>query len=707
MNPEKLPQGRLELPNGVTGIPANAFYNCTKLTSAVIPESVKEIGASAFASTGLTSVKLNEGLKTIKNNAFANTKLTEVEIPASVTSYYVPLSDSLSTNIFAGVPLKKITVGGESGITKIPQYMFQVSGTSDTGIEEIVLREGVKEIGNEAFYFYYPNLKKVTLPSSLTTIGSEAFRGATGLEKLISGPNLSSIGSNAFYNTHPTFYKLPGTERNEWLSDWCGTSGFTYDPDAAVTVTVRFDDGTGEVTVAADNTVEVEIFSLLTEPEPPTREGWSFLGWYAGDSQTPWIFTEDRVGAADLTLTAHWQKESANGLYRIEDGQATLLSYALAEGESTAVVIPPTWQGMPVTGIADGAFAGKRVTMVTIPASVTSIGTDAFRGAENLLWIDVQRGNSVFASHSGILYSADGTRLIFCPEGKHLQSFTVPENVTEIGPFAFAGHGALQELLFNGELTAIGEYAFSGCGLTALSLPDGLQSIGTGAFEHCYDLETVEGAAGCRRIGDNAFASTGFCIFYGTEDSALVRYAIANERPYNIFAVTVMLDDEPAGQYRMKAGESVPRPSVQVPEDRVIEDVWYTDEEGTASWNFDTDQMPMADLTLYVHSLPLFETEEYLPEAAEGEEAPAAGLRVTGYNGTGTEITLPQTIGGLAVYTANAEAFPEGSAVTLPGALLEINVSAFVQRNITLYAPVGSATEQLLLAAAGILHQGR
>ena len=115
----------------------------------------------------------------------------------------------------------------------------------------------------------------------------------------------------------------------------------------------------------------------------------------------------------------------------------------------------------------------------------------------------------------------------------------------------------------------------------------------------------------------------------------------------------------------------------------------------------------MSDLTLYAQSLPLFETEEHLPEAAEGEEAPAAGLRVTGYNGTETEITVPQSIDGLTVYAVSAEAFPEGSEVTLPAALLEIDAGAFARRNITLYAQVGSVTEQLLLDAGCTLNAAR
>ena len=505
---------------------------------------------------------------------------------------------------------------------------------------------------------------------------------------------------------------MPGTERNTWLSEWCQANSFVYDPDQSVTVTVCFDYGVDEAPASAGNTQEVEIYSLLNEPETPIRVGWRFLGWFRDGSRTPWDFTKDRIGAIDLTLKAHWEKEnadeeSANGLYRVEEGAATLLSYALAEDESTVVTIPSQWQGVPVTAIADGAFAGERLTVLTIPSSVISLSAEAFMGAEKLCRIAVQQGNTSFSSRDGILYNADGTQLIFCPSGRYLSSFTVPEGVTEIGPNAFAGHEELQSVTFSSDLHKIGDNAFQNCGLTELALPDGLQMIGKGAFRNCYSLKTVEGAAGCSRIGDNAFASTGICIFYGAEDSALVRYALANNRPYNIFAVTFMLDDVSVEQYRVKAGESLTQPKIQAPEERIPEGIWYTDAERTVLWNFDTDRMPMSDLTLYARSLPIFETEEYESETVEGEEAPASGLRVTGYNGAETEITVPQRIGELPIYTVDATAFSEGSAVTLPGDLREIDPAAFEQRSIMLYVPAGSAAEQLLLEKGYTLNAAR
>lgn len=67
--------------------------------------------------------------------------------------------------------------------------------------------------------------------------------------------------------------------------------------------------------------------------------------------------------------------------YGMEDGQAVIYAY---EGTATAVTIPATIEGYPVTKIADNAFAGTAVTSVILPATVTHIGWFAFYGCPAL-----------------------------------------------------------------------------------------------------------------------------------------------------------------------------------------------------------------------------------------------------------------------------------------------------------------------------------
>ena len=96
------------------------------------------------------------------------------------------------------------------------------------------------------------------------------------------------------------------------------------------------------------------------------------------------------------------------------------------EGTDTEVVIPETYEDLPVTVIAESAFADQStVTSVTIPNSVTSIGDYAF-------------------------YNCDS-----------LTSVTIPNSVTSIGSHAFRGCDSLTSVTIPNSVTSIGSYAFA------------------------------------------------------------------------------------------------------------------------------------------------------------------------------------------------------------------------------------------------------
>ena len=64
----------------------------------------------------------------------------------------------------------------------------------------------------------------------------------------------------------------------------------------------------------------------------------------------------------------------------------------------------------------------------------------------------------------------------------------IPDNVTEIGAFAFSGSFALADVRIPAAVTKIGEYAFANCSsLKELVIPDSVQSIGEQAFASCSD----------------------------------------------------------------------------------------------------------------------------------------------------------------------------------------------------------------------------
>ena len=165
---------------GHTKIRYNAFYNCTNLTLASLPESLKSIGDSAFKKcTNLALTSLPESLKSIGDTAFSDcTNLALRSLP--------------------------------EGLTSIGEHAFR----GCTNLALTSLPAGVTSIGHLAF-FNCANLALTSLPEGLTSIGNAAFSGCTNLALTSLPESLKSIGDNAFQNctslTSIIFKRIPTT----------------------------------------------------------------------------------------------------------------------------------------------------------------------------------------------------------------------------------------------------------------------------------------------------------------------------------------------------------------------------------------------------------------------------------------------------------------------------------------------------------------
>ena len=128
-----------------------------------------------------------------------------------------------------------------------------------------------------------------------------------------------------------------------------------------------------------------------------------------------------------------------------------------------------------------------------IPASVTSIGSRAFKGCSGLTAIEIPAsvtsiGDSAFSGCSG------------------LTSIEIPNSVTSIRTFAFAGCSGLTSIEIPNSVTSIGFGVFQGCsGLTSIEIPASVASIGGLAFTGCSSLTSIEIPASVTSIGVNAF----------------------------------------------------------------------------------------------------------------------------------------------------------------------------------------------------------
>jgi hypothetical protein len=193
---------------------------------------------------------------------------------------------------------------------------------------------------------------------------------------------------------------------------------------------------------------------------------------------------------ASAFQTAFGTYISGDYIYQVFDDQATITDYTGAGG---AVTIPSTLNSYPVVSIESNAFINSALTSVSIPNSVTSIGSGAFANCPSLASVIIP--NSVTSIGSNAF---SGTALI---------SVSIPNSVTSIGESAFEQCSSLASVSIPYSVTSIGSYAFSGTALTSVSIPYGVTSIGNGAFSYCYNLTSV--------TIPNSVTSLGAVAFYG------------------------------------------------------------------------------------------------------------------------------------------------------------------------------------------------
>ena len=170
-----------------------------------------------------------------------------------------------------------------------------------------------------------------------------------------------------------------------------------------------------------------------------------------------------------------------------------------------------------VTSIGSSAFWNcDSLTSITIPNSVTSIGWYAFYQCSSLSSIVIP--NSVTNIEKEAFYGCSSLSSITIPNSvktigdgafercKSLTSITIPNSVRYIGKSAFAGCSSLSSITIPNSVTSIGKGAFLGCkSLSSIVIPNSVTSIGKGAFYECSSLSSITIPNSVTSIGDETF----------------------------------------------------------------------------------------------------------------------------------------------------------------------------------------------------------
>jgi hypothetical protein len=174
---------------------------------------------------------------------------------------------------------------------------------------------------------------------------------------------------------------------------------------------------------------------------------------------------------------------SANLSYTTASGTATITGYS---GPAGAIILPASINGEPVGAIGANAFEECRVTSVTMPATINSIGTEAFYQCTDL------------------------------------SAVTLSSSLTTIQPYAFEICWNLRKAAIPSTVTNIGQDAFWECAITSATIPAALTSLGSGVFRDCENLPSISvSAQNPAYTGSNG-------VVYSKDGTTLVAYPPGN-----------------------------------------------------------------------------------------------------------------------------------------------------------------------------------
>jgi hypothetical protein len=219
------------IPDTVLSIGRYAFsessgqaMNTNRLTSIIIPDSVKRIDTGAFANNQLINVNIGNGVNIILDYAFAGNKITNITIPNSVVS--------IGVSAFANNPLTRVTIPSSVSIMRgflsiddfdrgIPPKKAANPFPFTPSLEYIsvdptnkyfVSIDGVLYSDDRKILYAYPSAKgdAYTIPNGVTEIASRAFAGSQ-IERISLPNSLEIIGEGAFMRANLSSIDIPNS----------------------------------------------------------------------------------------------------------------------------------------------------------------------------------------------------------------------------------------------------------------------------------------------------------------------------------------------------------------------------------------------------------------------------------------------------------------------------------------------------------------
>lgn len=363
--------------DGVTSLGSSIFYGFSQVKDVKLPTSLKSIGYGAFEKCD---------------------SLKELTIPEGVTNIGNGIINSCTS-------IKKISL--PSTLNTIPR-LIDMESTGDMQLDEIVLNDGIKKLGNYAFW-NFKNLKNIIIPESVTNIGEFAFSGCTALSNLTLPDSITEIAVGAFSNC-VSLGKVTLPKKLTSL----GNGAFEY-----CNAEIIFPASLKYIPIMGDNAV-----TKVTIPEGVEtigEEAFAYCSNFTEITLPSTITNIERSAFFNTPITEFIYPQNIDNIPASVFYGTKLKEFSVPDN---------------VTEIDDCAFYDcTDLKKITIPEFVTYIGNDVFKNCRNL--VIYGKRDSVaerYAYINNIKFVSGQYKVVFKDNGRTVHTYYIDEGGSVLTP---------------------------------------------------------------------------------------------------------------------------------------------------------------------------------------------------------------------------------------------------------------------------------
>lgn len=517
---------------------SQAFYGCN-ISSIVVPGTIENIPSQTFVScSNLKNIEFQEGVKNISDDFVSRCRALELISFPNTIEYLSPIvySDSMKYNEYEG----GLYLGNESN-----KYIALIK-ISNLDIEHFETLEQTKFINDSAFSQCtklksiklsdqiktlpscneLSSLEEINIPTSITKIKNKQFYKCVSLKSIVLPNNIVSIESNAFYN--------------------CSSLKYVWIPKSVTYIELNaFNECPNllEIEVEEDNPCYVSIDGVLYNDDMRV-----LIQYNAASTNSEFIMPDsvEILNSKAFKYAVNLEKiVMSNNITKIEtatfanttnlktinlsDKLESIENLAFENSGLEIIELPET-----IEIINHYAFKGcANLTDVTIPSKVEYLGNGAFQSCTSLKEVlisgDIMKAqddafedctaidavyyskdvttldknlfvnldivnvyiddeNELYCSVDGIVYNKDITSIIWYPNGRSDEVYTIQDTIEVIDDYAFSGAN-FTKLIIPQSVTRINYCAFKNCkNLQRIMIRSTIVEIASYIFTGCNDL---------------------------------------------------------------------------------------------------------------------------------------------------------------------------------------------------------------------------